>query len=67
MDWSADRAITSWEGITTGGAPSRVTEVELSSESLSGSIPPALGTLFALTTLDLSMNALAGEIPAELG
>ena len=67
LDWSADQAITSWEGITTSRTPSRVAEVNLSSEDLSGSIPPALGTLFELTTLDLSMNALTGEIPAELG
>ena len=67
LDWSADQAISSWEGVTTGGAPSRVTKVELPSKGLSGSIPPELGRLFELTTLDLSMNALTGEIPAELG
>ena len=67
LDWSADRAISSWEGVTTGGAPSRVTKVVLPSKGLSGSIPPELGRLFGLTTLDLSMNALTGEIPAELG
>ena len=67
LDWSAGTAITGWEGVTTSGTPSRVTELELSSESLSGSIPAELGTLFELTTLDLSMNALTGDIPRELG
>ena len=67
MDWAADTAITSWEGVSTGGTPSRVTKLELSSESLTGSIPAELGTLFELTTLDLSSNSLTGEIPAELG
>ena len=67
LDWSADRAISSWEGVTTGGAPSRVTKVVLPSKGLSGSIPPELGRLFELRTLDLSMNSLTGKIPAELG
>ena len=61
LDWSVDTSIMSWEGVTTNGTPRRVTELELSSEGLSGSIPAELGTL------DLSMNALTGEIPAELG
>ena len=67
LDWSVDTSIASWEGVTTSGTPSRVTELDLSSEGLSGTIPAELGTLFALTTLDLSMNALTGDIPAELG
>ena len=67
LDWAADSAITSWEGVTTGGTPSRVTELDLPSKSLTGSIPAELGTLFELTTLDLSGNSLTGEIPAELG
>ena len=67
LDWSVDTSITDWEGVATSGTPDRVTELDLSSEGLSGSIPAELGTLFALTTLDLSMNALTGDIPAELG
>ena len=67
LDWSAGTAITAWEGVTTGGTPSRVTKVELSSKSLSGSIPSELGTLFELTHLNLSANSLTGAIPAELG
>ena len=67
LDWSTGSAISSWEGVTTGGTPSRVTKMELGNESLSGSIPPALGTLFELTYLDLSSNSLTGDIPPELG
>ena len=67
LDWSVDTSITDWEGITTSGTPSRVTELDLSSEGLNGTIPAELGRLFALTTLDLNMNALTGDIPAELG
>ena len=67
LDWSVDTSITGWEGVTTSGTPSRVTELDLSSEGLNGTIPAELGTLFELTTLDLSMNSLTGDIPAELG
>ena len=44
-----------------------MTEVDLSGESLSGTIPADLGTLFELTDLDLSTNSLTGSIPSELG
>ena len=67
LNWGVSTAISGWDGVTTGGTPSRVTELDLSSEGLSGSIPAELGRLFALTTLDLNMNALTGDIPAELG
>ena len=67
LNWSTDLAIASWTGITTGGAPQRVTGVNLSSSSLNGSIPDGLGNLSALTTLDLSSNQLTGAIPASLG
>ena len=67
LDWASDTAITGWEGVTTSGTPSRVTELDLSSESLDGTIPAEIGTLFELTVLDLSSNSLTGDIPAELG
>ena len=67
LDWSANSAVTGWEGVTTGGDPIRVTKVELPNEGLSGSIPAKLGGLFGLTHLDLSNNSLTGEIPEELG
>ena len=67
LNWSASTAIADWDGVTTGGAPKRVTGLALASRSLSGSIPAGLGGLSALTTLDLSSNSLTGVIPAELG
>ena len=67
LDWATSTAVSSWEGITTSGTPSRVTELDLPSESLTGSIPAGVGSLFELTTLDLSNNQLTGDIPAELG
>ena len=67
LNWSVNTAITGWDGVTTGGTPSRVTKLLLPSKSLSGSIPGELGDLSGLTHLDLSSNSLTGEIPWELG
>ena len=66
LNWSADSSITGWDGVITSVTPNRVTDLPLRSRSLSGSIPPELGTLFELVTLDLSNNSLTGEIPGEL-
>ena len=67
LDWTASSAVTGWEGVTTEGTPSKVTRVELPSQSLNGSIPAQVGNLLGLTHLDLSNNSLTGEIPGELG
>ena len=67
LNWAAGTAIGSWNGVSTGGSPARVTKVELASKSLTGSIPSELGSLLNLTHLDLSANSLTGQIPAELG
>ncbi len=67
LNWSAATAIASWDGITTGGDPLRVTQIDLASESLTGTIPAALGRLYELTVLKLNGNSLTGSIPAELG
>ena len=67
LNWDTATALTTWTGVTTGGTPARVTGLRLASQSLSGTIPPQIGHLFALTTLDLSANSLTGDLPAELG
>ena len=67
LNWSVNTAITDWDGMTTGGTPSRVTRLLVDSKSLSGSIPAELGGLYGLTHLNLSSNSLTGQIPWELG
>ena len=67
LNWSADTAIASWDGITVSGTPGRVRELDLSGEGLNGAIPGELGDLYELTELDLSNNGLTGDIPEELG
>ena len=67
LNWSADLAITYWDGITVGGEPLRVTKVVLSDRKLSGTIPPELAALTNLQELDLHSNQLTGPIPSQLG
>ena len=67
LDWSTGAALSGWPGVTTGGTPTRVTGLNLATQGLNGTLPAALGQLFALTTLNLSSNQLTGDIPVELG
>ena len=48
-------------------AEGRIVEFNLYNNRLTGSIPPELGKLSALTALKLSYNQLTGPIPPELG
>ena len=76
LNWSADRAITSWEGITVSGTPGRVTRLVLDRNTspqlygrritLTGTIPAALGGLSKLQRLTLARHELTGTIPVEL-
>ena len=67
LNWSATTPITDWTGITVSRAPKRVTNLNLDSMSLNGSIPAELGGLSALRELRLAWNRLTGTIPPELG
>ena len=66
LNWSVDVAIGDWDGVTTGGTPSRVTKVEVEDEDLTGSIPVELAELSGLEELRLSGNRLSGCIPVGL-
>ena len=65
LNWSADRPISWWYGIST--ANNRVSRLELALENLNGEIPAELGNLANLEYLIIYRNQLTGEIPAELG
>ena len=67
LNWSVGLAVASWEGVTVGGTPSRVTALSLATRGLTGRVPAELGSLDALTSVDLTWNKLGGAIPAELG
>ena len=76
-NWKTSAPLGEWYGVTTDTA-GRVTELDLSGNELTGSIPAALGDLELLQILNLGdrwdptsrqwlTNALTGPIPDELG
>ena len=65
-NWLSDEPLGSWYGVTTDES-GRVTELDLFSNQLNGSIPVAVGNLSNLQGLNLSQGLLSGSIPAELG
>ena len=60
---SADE--NTWFGVTVTGC--RVTNLFLTTNNLTGSIPTEIGDLPALQTLQLENNLLAGSIPTSIG
>ena len=68
LNWSASTPIGNWDGIVVGGAPRRVTKLNLQNQGMSGTVPAALGELSSLEMLNLGDNKqLTGRIPATLG
>ncbi len=67
LNWSTSLELTSWDGVLTAGAPTRVRKLELSNQNLSGALPQRLVNLEGLTELRLDGNSLSGRIPPELG
>ena len=66
LDWHAGIAMTTWEGVTVAGTPSRVTKLELASSGFTGELSGLVGELESLTELRLNGNALTGRIPSKV-
>ncbi len=64
--WDLNTSPATWYGLNfnTSG---RVTSIDLSSNNLTGNIPPEIGSFSDLETLFLLFNNLSGEIPIEIG
>ena len=67
LDWDAEAAISSWEGVSISGSPARVSLLRLDSRQLTGTLSAELGQLTGLQALWLQDNRLTGKIPPELG
>ena len=67
LNWSAAVPMTDWDGVTTGGAGNRVTEIMLAGGGLTGTLPAGLSGLTGLTTLDVSDNEVSGRFPSGYG
>jgi Leucine-rich repeat (LRR) protein len=67
-NWLSTTDPCTWYGVTcVGASPADVTEIDLNSNGLTGTLPVVLGDLVSLTLLDLSNNAgLTGSLPAAL-
>ena len=65
-NWLSEEPLGEWHGVTLDES-GRVTQLNLSSRQLSGTIPAELGRLLNLRALLLDRNQLSGEIPKELG
>ena len=61
LNWSADLAITEWDGLAAGTG--RVAGIYLPDSGLAGTVPAGIAALDALTRLTLRDNDLTGEIP----
>ena len=67
LNWRRGLPIGLWQGVELGGAPPRVTGLDVAALGLSGEIPPELGQLAQLRRLALGGNALTGTVPVALG
>ena len=65
-NWLTDAPLGEWKGVDTDST-GRVIRLRLSSNELTGTIPPELGNLSELTYVELNVNRLAGPIPPEIG
>ncbi|KAL3500677.1 hypothetical protein ACH5RR_039770 [Cinchona calisaya] len=70
-NWSSNAATSSvvcdWIGVKCGSKHQRVTALNISSMSLTGTIPPELGNLSFLVSLDVGSNYFHGNpLPQEL-
>jgi len=63
-NWLSQQTVSTWFGVTTA-ENGCVTRLDLESNSLTGELPPELGTLPGLLYLNLRNNNLTGQFPLE--
>nr|XP_033515830.1 putative receptor-like protein kinase At3g47110 isoform X2 [Nicotiana tomentosiformis] len=65
--WNDSVHFCSWTGITCGHLHKRVTNLNLTSLDLVGTLSPYIGNLTFLTGLNLELNNFHGKIPPQVG
>ncbi|CAK9133866.1 unnamed protein product [Ilex paraguariensis] len=65
--WNDSVHFCNWVGITCGKLHRRVTNLNLMSLNLVGSLSPYVGNLTFLAGINLELNNFHGEIPPEIG
>ncbi len=65
-NWLTGSDISTWYGVSLNG-DGRVSELNLTFNNLTGTIPPEIGMLTELETLDFGSNVITGSIPSEIG
>ena len=65
-NWGTHAPLGDWYGVSVDD-DGRVWRLDLSSNGLTGHLPPAIGELRQLWSLNLSSNRIAGRIPPEIG
>ncbi|CAH2061289.1 unnamed protein product [Thlaspi arvense] len=64
---SSSVTVCNWSGVKCNNESTRVIELDISGQDLTGEISPSIANLTALTVLDLSRNFFTGQIPPEVG
>ncbi|GAB2231871.1 hypothetical protein Drorol1_Dr00010888 [Drosera rotundifolia] len=65
--WNSSLDHCIWRGVVCGVRHRRVTQLDLSSLSLVGTLSPAIGNLSFLHEVYLNNNTFRGQLPAEIG
>ena len=62
--WTLTTPVNQWQGVTI--TSNRVTELKLSANNITGTLPESFGNLTALQYCDLSKNSLNDIVPASI-
>lgn len=65
-NWITKMPVSTWYGITLD-ANSRVYQIALSKNNITGTLPTSLGNLTNLNNIDFSNNSITGNIPSTVG
>lgn len=63
--WNLNQPVNSWQGVVLND-DGRVSELNLSYNGLSGSMPPEIGSLVEITSMYLIGNNISGDFPSEM-